>query len=269
MYRQNIASVPMKIEIDYTRSAQDNADQYFKLSKKLKKKAEGAAIAIRDLELKRKEIGSIQPKQVRIKKITEKKWYEKFNWFTTSSKELVIGGKSALQNELINSRHFESNDLFFHADVFGASAVILKDGINASREVREEAAQFAVCFSKAWETGMAAANAYSLRREQVSKSKEKGSLGTGSFLLQGEREWFKGVSLELCAYASSEAEQPAIRIVPMLTCVALGIKRFLLLKPGSMKKSDAAKAVSKKLDFDDIDYVMQHLPPGSFSIKGI
>ncbi|MHB1830534.1 MAG: NFACT RNA binding domain-containing protein [Candidatus Micrarchaeaceae archaeon] len=257
----------MKIEIDYTRSAQDNADQYFKLSKKLKKKAEGAAIAIRNLELKRKEISSIQPKQVKIKKITEKKWYEKFNWFTTSSKELVIGGKSALQNELINSRHFESNDLFFHADVFGASAVILKDGVNASREIREEVAQFAVCFSKAWENGMAAANAYSLRRDQVSKSREKGSLGTGSFLLQGEREWFKGVSLELCAYA--EDGQSTICIAPMSTCIALGIKRYLLLKPGNIKKSDAAKAVAKKLNFDDIDYVMQHLPPGSFSIKDI
>ncbi len=259
----------MKIEIDYTRSAQDNADQYFKLSKKLKKKAEGAAIAIRDLELKRKEIGSIQPKQAKIKKIAEKKWYEKFNWFTTSSKELVIGGKSAIQNEIINARHFESNDLFFHADVFGASAVILKGGISAPREIREEAAQFAVCFSKAWENGMAAANAYSLRRDQVSKSREKGSLGTGSFLLQGEREWFKGVSLELCAYAPREEGQPQICISPMSTGIALGIKRYILLKPGSIKKSDAAKAIATKLRFEDIDYVMQHLPPGSFSIRDI
>ncbi len=256
----------MRIEIDYTKSAQDNADEYFKLSKKLKKKAEGAAIAIRDMENKKLEIGKIKPKQLKIKRITEKKWYEKFNWFTTSNSMLAIGGRSAQQNELINSRHFESNDLFFHADIFGASVVVLKDGINASREVKEEVAQFAACFSKAWENGAASVNVYSLNREQVSKSKEKGSLGTGSFLLEGEREWFKGVALEVCAYAEKEPED-VVKVVPMSTCIAMGIKRYLILKPGNAKKSDAAKLIAKKLGFDDIDYIMQHLPSGGFSIK--
>ncbi len=258
----------MKIKIDYTRSAQDNADQFFRMSKKLKKKAEGAAIAIADLERKRSAIASKPIKQVKIKKLVEKKWYEKFNWFNTSNSMLTIGGRSALQNELINSRYFETNDLFFHADVFGASLVVLKDGINSSREVREEAAQFAACFSKAWESGISSVNVYSLKRDQVSKSKEKGSLGTGSFLLEGEREWFKGVALELGAYLSKEDNQ-LLMIVPISTCMALGVKRFLLLKPGNVKKSDAAKMISGKLKFEDIDYIMQHLPPGGFSIKEV
>lgn len=257
----------MRIGIDYTKSAQDNADYYFKLSKKLKKKAEGAAIAIRDLELKRLEIAKRQPKLVKIKKIVERKWYERFNWFNTSGGQLAIGGRSALQNELVNSKYFESNDLFFHADVFGASVVILKDGVGASMDIRMEVAQFAACFSKAWETGMASANVYALKRDQVSKSKEKGSLGTGSFLLEGEREWFKGVSLELGAYAENDGEGISVRIAPVSTCAALGIKKYLLLKPGSMKKSDAAKAIAQRLGTDDIDYVMQHLPPGFSSIR--
>jgi len=258
----------MRIEIDYSKSAQDNADDYFKLSKKLKKKAEGAAIAIRDLEAKRLQIASKEQKQVKIKKIVDRKWYEKFNWFVTSTSMLAIGGRSAIQNELINSRYFESSDLFFHADIFGASVVILKDGINSPRQTREEVAQFAACFSKAWESGMASANVYSLKRDQVTKSKEKGSLGTGSFLLEGEREWFKGVALELCAYAQ-KGEEMSVHVVPVSTCVALGIKRYLLLKPGTLKKSDAAKALAKKLGFDDLDYIMQHLPAGSFSIKDV
>ena len=37
-------------------------------------------------------------------------------------------------------------------------------------------------------------------KNEVSKSKEKGSLGTGSFLLSGEREWHKNMALELAAY---------------------------------------------------------------------
>ncbi|MCL4364970.1 MAG: DUF814 domain-containing protein [Candidatus Marsarchaeota archaeon] len=260
--------VKMRIEIDFTRSAQENADAYFKLSKKMKKKAEGAAVAIKDLELKRSRIlkeGAEAQQVPAIKKIEEKKWFEKFNWFVASDGRMAIGGRSAMQNEQINSKHFEPNDLFFHADVFGASVVVLKDGMDASRVVREEVAQFAACFSKAWENAMGSVNVYALKREQVSKSKEKGSLGTGSFLLEGEREWFKGVALELGAYKTEEAQRPSIE--PISTCLAKGVRRFILLKPGNTKKSDAAKAIAKKLSFRDIDYIMQHLPPGSFSLK--
>lgn len=257
----------MRIAIDYTKSAQDNADEYFKLSKKLKKKAEGASIAIGDLEAKRSKAGAVKERKVRIRNVAERKWYEKFNWFNTSNGMLAIGGRSAVQNELINSRYFESADLFFHADVFGASVVILKDGMNAPREIREEVAQFAACFSKAWENGMGSANVYSLKREQVTKSREKGSLGTGSFLLEGEREWFKGVSLELCAFMREGSTD--ISVIPVQAAMALGIKRYMLLKPGNVKKSDAAKTIAQKLGSDDIDYVMQRLPPGGFSIRQV
>jgi hypothetical protein len=257
----------MKVEIDYTKSAQDNADDYFKLSKKMKKKAQGAAIAIKDLEARLGSASSVPEKRTVIRNIAQRKWYEKFNWFTTSNGMLAIGGRSAAQNEMINSRYFESNDLFFHADVFGASVVILKDGTKADVVTREEVAQFAACFSKAWESGMGSANVYSLRREQVTKSKEKGSLGTGSFLLEGEREWFKGVPLELCAYTGDDGGTNLVSVVPVQTALLLKIRKYVLLKPGNIKKSDAAKTLSKLLGFHDIDYIMQHLPPGSFSIK--
>ncbi len=257
----------MRIDIDYTKSAQDNADDYFKLSKKLKKKAEGASIAIRDLEAKRSKAGAVPEQKIRIRNVAQRKWYEKFNWFNTSSGMLAIGGRSAAQNELINSRYFESTDLFLHADVFGASVVILKDGIKAPREIREQAAQFAACFSKAWENGMGSANVYSLKREQVTKSSEKGSLGTGSFLLEGEREWFKDVPLELCAYVPEGGT--SVCVVPVQAAIAMGIKRYLLLKPGNVKKSDAAKTIAQKLSCSDIDYIMQRLPAGGFSVKQV
>jgi predicted ribosome quality control (RQC) complex YloA/Tae2 family protein len=255
----------MKVDIDFTKSAQDNADSYYRLSKKLKKKIAGASIAISDLEAKRSTIES-KPKPVKeVRKIEEKKWFEKFNWFMTSNNMLAIGGRSAVQNELVNSKYFENTDIFFHADIFGASVVILKDGLNAPREIKEEVAQFAGCFSKAWEGGMSSVNVYSVKREQVTKSKEKGSLGTGSFLIEGEREWFKGMGLELCAFKEIEGQKPTI--VPVSTAMALGVKKFILLKPGKVKKSDAAKTLSRKLDYNDLDYIMQHLPAGSFSLK--
>ncbi len=274
----------MEVEIDYTKSAQKNAEEYFAMAKKARKKAEGAEKSIRELESRLKGEHKAETKKAR-KVLLKREWYEKFNWFFTSNSMLAIGGRSAQQNELVNSKHFESGDLFFHADVFGASVVILKGGEKAARSIREEAAQFAACYSRAWEHGSSSANVYSLKREQVSKSKEKGSLGTGSFLLSGEREWYRNTALELCAYIFTpkidlhksvvpflqdtyiNIESSEINIAPHATCKALAIGRYITIRPGNSKKSDAAKYIAKQLGYSDIDYIMQHLPAGTFSAK--
>ena len=257
----------MDISIDFTKTAQENAQDYFGMSKKARKKAEGAERSAIELKERLTKEQEEKPKRKELKKIVEREWYEKFNWFFTSNSMLAIGGRSAQQNELVNSRHFEQNDLFFHADVFGASVTILKEGIGSAREVREEVAQFAACFSSAWENGSSTASVYSLKREQITKSTGKGSLGTGSFLMSGEREWFRNVPLELCAFTEPGKDTAELRIVPSLTCARKGIKHYLTIKPGNTKKSDAAKYIAKRLEYQDIDYIMQHLPAGSFSIR--
>ncbi|MEM3838994.1 MAG: NFACT RNA binding domain-containing protein [Candidatus Micrarchaeaceae archaeon] len=260
--------MPAEIAIDFTKSAQENAQRYFEMSKKARKKAEGAEKSANELKEQFKAKQEEEPEKRRLRRVAKREWYEKFNWFFTSSSMLAIGGRSAQQNELINSKYFGQKDLFFHADVFGASVTILKDGVSSSREAREEVAQFAACFSSAWENGSTAADVYSLKREQITKSTGKGSLGTGSFLMTGEREWFRNMPLELCAFAEQgKSGDLEVRIVPSLTCSRKGIKGFLTLKPGNSKKSDAAKYIAKKLGYDDIDYIMQHLPAGSFSVK--
>ena len=261
----------MEIEIDFTKNAQQNAQDYFSRSKKAKHKAEGAEKSISELKEALNSI-SAAPKKGRVLRYSEKEWYEKFNWFFTSNSLLAIGGRSAQQNEIINSKYFLEGDLFFHADVFGASVTILKGGVGAPREVKEEVAQFAACYSRAWEEG-SSANVYSLKRDQVSKSKEKGSLGTGSFLLSGEREWYKNVPLELAAFTEKNKEKvhdatlEKAMIAPLSSCKALGISNYIRISPGNTKKSDAAKLIAKRLGYEDIDYIMQHLPAGSFSIK--
>ncbi len=262
----------MEFNIDFTKTAQENANHYFESAKRARKKAEGAETAIKDLESRLgKELESRAPEK-ELRKLVKKEWYEKFNWFITSNNMLVIGGRSAQQNEEINSKYFTEKDLFFHADIFGASLVLLKDGIDASPNILDEAAQFAASFSRAWEGGSSSVDVYSLKRGQVSKSKEKGSLGTGSFLLTGERMWHRHMPLELAAFVreeKTEEKSVSISITPLSTCKALGIKKYLLLKPGRIKKSDAAKEIAKAFKYDDLDHIMQHLPPGSFSIKKI
>ena len=186
----------MEIEIDFTKSAQQNAEDYFEKSKKSKRKASGAEKAVSDLQAALEKVQETEVLKKPFKEIEKKEWYEKFNWFFTSEDSLAIGGRSADQNEELYSKYFEKNDLFFHSDIFGASVVILKNGISAAPEALEEAAQFAGCFSSAWENLQTTVDVYSLRKEQVSKSRNEGSISKGSFILSGERGWYKNMRID-------------------------------------------------------------------------
>ncbi|MGC8669960.1 MAG: NFACT RNA binding domain-containing protein, partial [Candidatus Micrarchaeia archaeon] len=255
----------MEVKIDFTLSAQQNADLYYKKAKKLLIKKNGAKDAIEELNKRLNEIKKHSVEEThKVKVTTNKEWFEKFHWFFTSDGLLVISGSDAHQNELINSRYFEDQDLFFHADIFGASATLLKNGANATLSSKEEAAQFAGCFSSAWGRMLSTIDVYALRRDQVSKSTNKGSLGTGSFLLKGEREWFKGVSLELSMFL----EKGKLIVMPQLAFSRIGYKGiFVNIKEGNMKKSDAAKTIAKILGYDDIDEIMRALPAGGFYVN--
>ncbi|MCL5430377.1 MAG: DUF814 domain-containing protein [Candidatus Marsarchaeota archaeon] len=260
----------MEIEIDFTKSAQDNANDYYNKSKKLLSKKAGAEKAIMELEKRLGEAKSMsepEAKTVKVLKEEHIEWYEKFHWFFTSNGLLAIGGRDAHQNEQLNSKHFEEKDLFFHANVFGADVVILKDGADAPHEIREEVAQFAACHSSAWKDGMHTTDVYAMQREQVSKSTGKGSLGTGAFLLSGERDWYRGMSLGLAMYV----KEGKLYSVPLATLFKIkenaGIEKYVSIGIGKIKKSDAAKEISKKLGYENLDSIMQQLPAGSFKVS--
>ncbi len=259
----------MEIPIDFTKNAQQNANDYYNKAKKLEAKKEGASEAVKELEGKlrdeEKEMSEKANAVAKPIKRNERHWYEKFHWFFTSDGKLAVGGRDAQQNELVNSRYFEEKDLFFHADIFGASATVLKGGVESSREIREEVAQFAGCYSSAWKNMQKSVDVYALTREHVGKSTGKGSLGTGSFLLSGDREWFRSVELSLVMYMS-EGLNVAPKTAFERIRIQKSIDRFVTVEQGNMKKSDAAKAIAKRLDYQDVDYIMQQLPAGTFSV---
>ena len=255
----------MRIKIDFTKSAQDNAQEYFNRAKKLKAKKEGAEKAVKELEKRLKKARDNVPisKEKQIIRQREKAWYEKFRWFFTSDNHLVIGGRDAHQNELLNSKHFDEKDLFFHADIFGAQVTILKEGATAEKGTREEVAQFAASQSSAWKEGQRTVDVYAMRRAQVSKSKEKGSLGTGSFLLSGEREWYRNTPLALVAFS----KDGKVNVVPEFTFEKMEkVRPYARISQGNDKKSDAAKKIAKALGCNDIDEIMQLLPADGFRV---
>lgn len=260
----------MEIKIDFTKSAQDNADDYYKKSKKLVLKKQGAEKAVKELtdRLEKAEKANIELKKKKPVKMVEKEWYEKFHWFFTSNNMLVIAGKDAHQNEMLNSKHFEEKDLFFHANIFGAPVTILKEGAGSGIEIRQEVAQFAASYSSAWKEGLNTIDVYAMKRGQVSKSTSKGSLGTGSFLLSGERDWYRSVRLSLVMFLKDER----LQTVPFITFEKIRNTiqgKTVMIEEGKDKKSDVGKKISKILGYDDLDGIMQSLPTGTIRVQTI
>ncbi len=256
----------MQIKLDFTRSSQENGNHYYEEAKRLEGKIKRAEEATSILRAKIEEAKSKESEgKTKITKIQDKKWYEKFHWFFTSGNLLAIGGRDAQQNELLNSRYFEDHDLFFHANIFGASVVILKEGINASKEDKEECAQFSASYSSAWNKMQGEVDVYCMKRDQVSKSTNKGSLGTGSFLLKGEREWYRNTGLKLVALI----EEEKFEVLPYLRFMHIDNQEHIkkvIIDIGKMQKSDAAKKIALILKYDDINTIMQQLPAGTFSL---
>ncbi|MGC8571789.1 MAG: NFACT RNA binding domain-containing protein [Candidatus Micrarchaeia archaeon] len=263
----------MEVEINFNKSAQENANEYYNKSKKMFTKIEGAKKAIKELKDQLDKLEKIKNKEMEkaknTKLIVKKEWYENFHWFFTSYGNLVIGGRDAGQNELINSKYFEDNDLFFHANIFGASLVVLKNGVFSNKEEKEEVAQFSGSYSSAWKEGLTSIDVYSVKRNQVSKSTNKGSLGRGSFLITGEREWYN-VSLSLVATIIENKDVKKFNIMPKLCYDRLNKdnssnNKYAVIEIGDEEKSTAAKKLAKFFNIE-VDEAMKQLPNGGFKI---
>lgn len=264
----------MKVTLNYRKSALENASELFGKAKELKAKAAGAREALIQTE---KEIAQIEkertkeaakPREITLRVKREKKWFEKFRYFTASNGSLCIGGKDATQNEQLVSKYFEDEDLFFHADIQGGSVVIMKNGVTALTDdssgtgahALSEAAQFAASYSNAWKNGNANVDVYCVKRSQVAKHAHGGFLPKGGFAIEGERTWFRGTTLGIeigmvddvaCAFPERLKEKPEKKV---------GII------PGAKERGDAAREISKQLGCH-LDDILALLPPGSVKIQ--
>jgi predicted ribosome quality control (RQC) complex YloA/Tae2 family protein len=245
----------MRLKLFYNKSVHENAAYYYQLAKETKKKILGLEEAIKQTEKEMKGTSKTKTKEVRIKR--EKEWFEKFNFAFSSGGRLMIGGRSAQQNDQVFAKHMEENDLFFHADIQGGSAVILKEGNGASEVELNEAAQFAASFSKAWVNGNAAVDVYAVKKSQVSKHSQGGFIPTGAFAITGERVWFRSTPLRLRVGIGEKG----LQIVP--DCSKTSLKDELVLVPAQKGKGKGAIAKSLAKRFKvHADELLQTLPNG-------
>ncbi|KRT84636.1 hypothetical protein AMK59_2767 [Oryctes borbonicus] len=83
------------------------------------------------------------------------------------------------------------NDIYVHADIHGASSVVIKNpsGLPVPPKTLNEAGVMAICYSIAWEAKVVT-NAYWVLGEQVSKTAPTGEyLTTGSFMIRGKKNF--------------------------------------------------------------------------------
>jgi predicted ribosome quality control (RQC) complex YloA/Tae2 family protein len=258
----------MEIELDFNKTLEQNATAYYEKSKLAVKKIEGIKKSV-DAEKQKAERKKIQEQKRELTKnsVRGKAWYHEYRWMISSEGYLVIGGRDAKTNEDIVKNRMAKNDLYFHADVFGAPHCIIKNGIKATELTKQEASEFAAVFSKAWEEGRPLAEVYSVTPENVSKKAPTGeSIGKGAFMIYGEREWRKAPLTLGVGWNEKEKAFMCGPLVPIKKNCSIAVK---LIQGKESKEKIAKKIVGiftvKGIECKEEDFV-SGLPAGNFEI---
>jgi len=268
-----------KIKLYLNKSIGENAEIYYEKAKKFRHKHEGALKAYEDTRRKLNEVEKLieeeMKKELNVKRIErrKKKWFEKFRWFVSSEGFLVLAGKDASTNEILIKRHMTENDLYCHADVYGAPHVVIKDGQKAGEKTILEACQFAVSMSKAWSRGVYSEDAYWAYPNQVTKQTPSGEyLGKGAFMVYGKRNWLHGLPLKLAVGVINYEGEDYVVCAPV-DAIKAHTKQYIVIRPGRLKKGELVKKIKGilgkwgyKVREEDLNAI---LPPGGGEIAEI
>lgn len=249
----------MKIEIDITKTVEQNAAFYYEKAKKAKRKIQGAEESLKNTEKKlltlKPEIKKKELKEVIIKK---KKWYEKFRWFISSEGFLCIGGRDATTNDILIRKYMQPGDLVFHTEIIGSPFFLIKsEGKKIGQKSIEEVAQATAAYSRAWKHGITVTEVYYITPEQVKK--ELG-LPKGTFMIHGKRTYLKPV-LQLAI-----GKRDDTIIGGPVTAITNQTKKYIIIDQGDMKTSDMAKLIKSKLG-GTLEEIQSFLPSGKGRVK--
>jgi predicted ribosome quality control (RQC) complex YloA/Tae2 family protein len=268
----NVCVDNLRFSLNLRRTLFENAAEYYDRGKKAKQKSAGASIALEEsrrklseIEKRLREAEALKTKPTEVmkelfkRKVKRKEWYEKFRWFISSDGFLVVAGKDAVSNEVLVKKHAKPEDPVFHADITGASFVVVKtEGKASSEQVLREAGEFAAAYSRGWREGVGSADVYWVKPEQLSKSGPSGEyVPHGAFAVMGKRNWMRGVPLQLAVGVVGDEK---VRFVGgPVEAVKAKTKAYIILFPGDMvgKKflSQILQALELKLPKEQRDTV--------------
>ncbi|KAF1073344.1 hypothetical protein MKMG_02185 [Methanogenium sp. MK-MG] len=216
-------------------SLEANAERYYELAKKFKRKRTGAFAAMERMVITPKKQKTVIP-------LRKKKWFHRFRWCYTSDGVLMVGGKDAGTNEEVVKKYLQGGDTFVHADVHGGSVIIVK----GNTEKNDEVAQFAASYSNAWKNGHLTADVYAASPNQVSKTPETGEyVSRGSFIIRGERTYTRNVGLGV-AIGLQVAPELGVIGGP-IDAVKCRAEHYVILRPGRYEPNDVAKKILRML----------------------
>ena len=296
-----------RIELDAETGVEKNADRLYQEAKRIEEKKAGAEEAI---ENTREQLDAVKQRREEweasdgdggdesgdtdedgadvdwlaresIPLRSSEKWFDRFRWFHTSDGFLVIGGRSADQNEELVKKYLDRGDLFFHTQAHGAPATILKatgpseappDDISIPEASREEAAQFAISYSTLWKEGKYAGDVYCVEHDQVTKTPESGEyLEKGSFAIRGDRTYYDDTPVGVAVGITCEPETRVIGGPP--SAITGQAETAIEVEPGRYAQNDIAKRLYREFKgrFADEsfvrkvaspDLIQEFLPPG-------
>jgi len=244
------------------------ASVLFDDAKELERKSAESLVAAGRLE---RQLAKVRPVEARRAKPLPRRrgeWYEKFRWFFTSGGKLAIGGRDAQSNSLLVRRHLSEGDVVYHADLFGSPFFVLKEGKLQSEQEQIELAQATVSFSSGWKTGLGAADAYWVEKDQVSAAAGSGEyLAKGSFVIRGKKNLIRHALLQVAV----GIDQGGRVMAGPESAVAKACSRYVVLTPHREKQTDTAKKVMKELrvpgsQAQSLDDFVRSLPAGGGKI---
>ncbi|VDP54383.1 unnamed protein product [Schistosoma curassoni] len=203
-----------EVVVDIDVNALTNAQKYYDKKRAASKKEEKTISvsrkvlksAVHNAEMKMKTAKTV----AQITEVRKPMWFEKFFWFISSENYLVVAGHDSQQNEVLVKRYLKPGDIFVHADIHGASTVIIKARHLTSEEVDSskhqdllhqhslplpppktllEAGNMAVVLSSAWQSHVLT-RAWWVHHDQVSKTAPSGEyLTSGAFMIRGKKNY--------------------------------------------------------------------------------
>jgi predicted ribosome quality control (RQC) complex YloA/Tae2 family protein len=206
---------------------------------------EARAKLLEQIEKLRNKTAAIH-KKIIVQRQVSKEWYERYRWFVTSEGHLAIGGRDASSNSALVRKHLTEDDIVFHAEVHGSPFFIVKNASTPAQEGRiekslAEVAQATVAFSRAWKDGLTSADAYWVLPGQIKKGAPTGQfLPKGSFVIEGKRNYIKGIEARLAVGVVSVNDREALACGPEDAIKKHALVYAVLLQ-GGMDPMNAAK----------------------------
>ncbi|MCE4610275.1 MAG: NFACT family protein [Desulfurococcales archaeon] len=189
-------------------------------------------------------------------------WFEKYHWTATRNDLLAIGGRDASQNEAVVKKHLSQNDLFLHANIHGAPAVVLKiKDRTPHQEDIFDAAVLTAAYSRAWKAGAGSIDVYWVTASQVSFSPPTGEyLAKGGIMVYGKKNYLpKPVPVKIAIGIAINEEGVPIVMSGSEETIQEKTLVYSVLVPGDHAKSEMAKILKNKW-YEALDQEHKHIP---------